>query len=99
MDCENCKERRRQAEPVAFIVHESDMARLERANKRLWITNIILIAVILAAVVWFSWREKNYNDVTETIQNVEQHADGDSDNRFVGGDIYGGIPTSNDPNG
>jgi len=75
------------------------MARLERANKRLWITNIILIAVILAAVVWFSWREKNYNDVTETIQNVEQHADGDSDNRFVGGDIYGGIPTSNDPNG
>lgn len=45
MDCKTCKERRGQAaETVSFISHESDMARLERANFRLWVL-VVLLAV------------------------------------------------------
>lgn len=38
---------------VPFVAHESAMNRMERANKRLWITNIVLISTILLIVGGF----------------------------------------------
>lgn len=35
-------------EQVPYLVHESDMARAERKNHRLWITINLLIAAIAA---------------------------------------------------
>lgn len=35
-------------EQVSYLVHESDMARAERKNRRLWITINLLIAAIAA---------------------------------------------------
>lgn len=35
---------------IDFVVHEADMNRLERVNKRLFIENIILIIVIFLIV-------------------------------------------------
>lgn len=35
-------------EPVPYLAHESDMARAERKNRRLWITINLLIAAIAA---------------------------------------------------
>lgn len=39
-------------EPVPYIVHESNMARADAKNKRLWITlNALLVAITIIGVI------------------------------------------------
>lgn len=76
-----------QAAPVPYAVHEADMARMERNNKKLWITNIILILAIFASVIWFFWRESQFEDVVTTIQAEQETEEGN--NYAVVGDIIG----------
>lgn len=35
-------------DPVPFIVHEGEMARMERTIKRLWIAALVMLAVLAA---------------------------------------------------
>ena len=84
MDCESCRDRRTE---VPFIVHESDMARLERTIKRLWILLILMLVVIVGGTIAWVVYEKQYEDVVIT---TEQEADNGSTNYAVGGDYYGG---------
>lgn len=88
MDCNTCAEKRKQAEPVPFIVHEADMARAERNSKRLWIVVIILIlALILSNAGWIAY-EAQFEDVVTT--EIEQDTgDGYGNNYIVGGDFHG----------
>lgn len=76
---------------VPYIVHEGDMARLERTNKRLWILSILLVVLLVGSNAGWIWYESQFEDVvttTETYQDVSQDADNGS-NTFVGGDYYG----------
>lgn len=75
MNCETCAERRKQAEPVPFVVHESDMARAERTNKRLWILIILLVLLIAGLVGYVIW-EKEVYDVTVTETYTSESDDG-----------------------
>ncbi len=73
---------------VPYLVHEQDMARLERTNKRVWILCIIfIIALISSNGAWFYY-ESQFEDVVVT---QEATADGSSDIQLqnVGGDYYG----------
>lgn len=73
-------------EPVPYIVHESDMARLERIIKRLWIMLIIMfLAFVVSNGAWL-WYESQWDTVTE--QTVTQDNSG-GNNTFVGGSVYG----------
>ena len=87
MNCETCKEKKTQAEPVSDIAFESMKATLERTNKRLWI--LALVLVLLLAVSNYAWwnYESQFTDEI-TTQEVWQDAD-NGINRFVGGDYYG----------
>ena len=38
-------------DPVPFIVHEAEMARLERTIKRLWIAALIILAALVVSNV------------------------------------------------
>ena len=78
---------------VPYIVHEADMARMERTNKRLWIVVIILIAALLGTNAAWIVYESQYQAV-EVSQEVEQDADGNGANSFIGGDSYGGTSES-----
>jgi len=73
---------------VPFVVHEADMTRMERSNHRLWILTIFLIICLIASnVAWVIYESQfEYYDESVITQEVQQHADGDSVNRFVGGD-------------
>lgn len=86
MNCETCT--KKQAEPVPRAVHEADMARMERANRRqLWII-ILLILTIAAGVVGFVIREDSFETVVTT--EIEQDTgDGSGNNYIVGGDFNG----------
>ena len=84
--CENCKVKETHApESVPYIVHESSMARMERQIKRLWITVLVLIAMLVATNGAWIW----YESQMETVyQEVTQEADTGTNN-FVGGDVIG----------
>lgn len=74
---------------VPYIVFESDMARMERAHKRLWILIIILIVVLVASNVGWLLYESQFETITETSQQVWQEADNSGSNQYIGGDLYG----------
>lgn len=93
MDCKTCKDVRA-GDTVPFRIHEADMARMERANQRAWILCIVLAAMLLGSWAGFLIYESQFETVTETTtQEVTQAADGDSINRFVGGDYFAGGAT------
>ena len=84
-NCETCKKVHNEPESVPYIVHESAMARAERTAKRLWITILTLICLLVGSnCAWIWW-----NSQWETVyQEVTQEADTGTNN-FVGGDVIG----------
>lgn len=88
-DCNACKEKHKAAEPVPYIVHESDMARLERTIKRLWILLILLIVLLVGSnVAWFAYESQFTEEVVATEIEAEQETE-DGSNYVVGGDMNG----------
>ena len=85
-NCETCKKVQNAPESVPYIVHESSMARLERQIKRLWITILTLIFMLVGSnCIWILY-ENQFDD----IEIVQENADGY--NSFIGNDgdiVYG----------
>ena len=75
-----------QPSPVPFIVHESTMSRMERINKRLWVTIVLLVLLLTATNAAWIWHEAQFEESTTTT--YEQETDGGS-NYIVGGDYNG----------
>lgn len=94
-NCETCKNKPQAPESVPYIVHESAMARAERTAKRLWITILTLIFLLVGSnCAWIWW-----NSQWETIyQEVTQEADNGTNN-FVGGDVIGETNDQNEKEG
>lgn len=74
---------------VPYIVHEGDMARQERTIKRLWITSLVAIILLVATNAAWIWYESQWQVVeTTTTQEVTQDAENGTNN-FAGGDMNG----------
>ena len=86
-DCKSCKVKEQHAEPVPFIVHESVMARAERTAKRLWITILLLIVLLVGTNGLWIWYESQF-EYCQTTQEVTQESS-HGDNSFIGGDVGG----------
>ena len=72
---------------ISYVAFESACTRLERSNRRLFILCIILaIALVATNAVWVVY-ESQFEDV-EVTQEVEQDAEGDGSNQFIGGDFH-----------
>ena len=54
-NCETCKKVQNAPESVPYIVHEASMARMERQIKRLWITVLVLIVMLVATNGAWIW--------------------------------------------
>lgn len=66
---------------IDFVVHEADMNRLERANKRQFILNIILIIVLFlsyAGIIVYSMLP------SESYENVTQESQGENITQSIG---------------
>ena len=83
-DCKSCKVKEQHAEPVPFIVHEGTMARAERTAKRLWITILLLIVLLVGTNAGWIWFESQFEDIAISQENEDGY------NNFVGndGDIF-----------
>lgn len=65
---------------VPYIVHEGDMARMERTNKRLWIIVIMLILLLIASNTAWLMYESQFTDekTTEVTQELDTGGGGDA---------------------
>lgn len=88
--CNNCNTANTS---IPLAAHELDMARGERANRRLWIVVIVLIVAALASNLAWVIYETQYTDV-DIDQEVEQQAE-TGNNVFIGGDSYGEAENQN----
>lgn len=81
-----------QHQPVPYIVHERDMARTERNNKRLWILCIVMFLAFAASNAAWVWYESQFEQFETTI--TQDNADGY--NNYIGndGDIMNGTPNN-----
>lgn len=77
-NCESCKNVKNEPESVPYIVHESSMARMERQIKRIWITVIVLIVMLIATNGAWIWYESQFSDIETTIE-----AEQDGEQRYV----------------
>lgn len=94
-NCETCKNAKSAPENVPYIVHESSMARMERQIKRLWITVLVLIVMLVATNGAWIWYESQFSDIETTI---EAEQDGSGVNTVSGGDLeYGAESKDNNP--
>lgn len=94
-NCETCKKVQNAPESVPYIVHESSMARMERQIKRLWITVIVLIVMLVATNGAWIWYESQFSDIETTI---EAEQDGSGVNIVSGEDLdYGAESKDNNP--
>ena len=87
-NCETCKNAKSAPENVPYIVHESSMARMERQIKRLWITILVLIFLLVGTNGAWLW----YNSKFETVETIteEYQADAsDGGNAIING--YGSV--------
>lgn len=65
---------------VPYIVFEADMARFERIIKRLWITVILLIVLLVGSNMAWLIYENSFEDVVITQENEDGY------NNFIGND-------------
>ena len=86
-DCNSCKIKEQYAEPVPYIVHEGTMARAEITIKRLWITILLLIVLLVGTNGLWIWYESQF-EYCQTTQEVTQESN-HGDNSFIGGDVGG----------
>ena len=94
-NCESCNKVQNEQESVPYIVHESSMARMERQIKRLWITILLLIAMLVVTNGAWIWYESQFSDIETTI---EAEQDGSGVNIVSGGDLaYGAESKDNNP--
>lgn len=88
-NCETCKEKKEMPENIPYIAHESAMARAERTAKRLWITILVLIFMLVGTnCAWIWW-----NNQWETVESWEITQENDGGyNNYIGndGDIVNG---------
>lgn len=52
---------------IPYIAHESEMARLERVIKRMFILIIILILLLFGTNAGWLWYESQFEDVETTV--------------------------------
>ena len=96
MACETCKTKSTTPENVPYIVHESAMARMERTNKRWWITILTLIFLLVGSNCAWLWYNSQF-EVVETT-SIEAEQDGSGVNIVSGGDLDYGAESKDNQN-
>lgn len=77
---------------IPYFAHEGEMARMERVVKRLWITVVLLIVLLVGTNGAWLWYESQFERF-ETSIDAEQ--DGDGVNIIGGGDVNYGAESNN----
>lgn len=63
-------------ETIPYVAHESEMARLERIIKRLWVLCIIIFLAFVTSNAAWLWYESQWQVVETTTQTIEASTEG-----------------------
>lgn len=85
--CEKCGNR--SPDPVPYVAHESDMARLERTSRRLWIVLLVLIVLLAGSNGAWIYYESQFAEEATTVEQDIETGDGDAFVSGVGDVNYG----------
>ena len=89
MSCETCKNKTTTPESIPYAAYELAMARAERTAKRLWITILTLIFLLVGSNCLWLYYEMSFEDVVTTT-TIEAEQDCAAVNIVGGGDVdYG----------
>ena len=89
MSCETCKNKTTTPESNPYAAYELSTARAERTAKRLWITILTLIFLLVGSNCLWLYYEMSFEDVVTTT-TIEAEQDGAAINIVGGGDVdYG----------
>ena len=76
MEQENKSVKTKETTSIPFFVHEGILARFERINKRLWITVILLIILLVGTNAGWIWYESQFEETTTVTQDTSWDGDG-----------------------
>lgn len=96
MSCETCKNKPTAPESIPYVAYELAMARMERTNKRLWITILTLIFLLVGSNCIWIWYNAQFEVVETTTIEAEQ--DGSGVNIVSGGDLDYGAESADNQN-
>lgn len=63
-------------ETIPYLAHESEVARLERTIKRLFILCVLLIIVAVGTNAYWIWYESQFEDISTTVTQDLDASDG-----------------------
>lgn len=84
---------------IPYYVHEADMARMERGNKRLWIAVIIAIILLCVSNAYWLYQWTSYDEVIEADTTEADVDAGRGIANYIGndGDISGDMTNGTNP--
>ena len=83
MSCETCKNKPTTPESIPYAAYELSMARAERTAKRLWITILTLIFLLVGSnCAWLWW--SNQWETVESWEITQENEGGN--NNYIGND-------------
>ena len=74
---------------IPYFSHEGDMARMERANKRLWIVILVLIVALIGSNAGWLYFESQFVEEETTVEQDVETGQGDATVTGVGDINYG----------
>lgn len=86
-------------ETIPYIAHESEMARLERIIKKMFILCIVLVVVTVGTNAYWIWYESQWQDEVITQEIQQDSGEGGTNTysgKIIGGDYYGEADDQND---
>lgn len=86
-------------ETIPYVVHESEVARMERMVKRLFILCIMLLVVAVGTNAYWIWYENQWQDEVITQEIKQDSGEGGTNTytgNIIGGDDYGEADGKND---
>lgn len=80
---------------IPYFVHEGEMTRMERTNKRLWIALLVIFVALIATNATWIIYENQFTEETISYEVQQDSSDGGTVNytgnniRITGGDFNG----------
>lgn len=74
---------------IPYFAHEGEMARMERANKRLWVIIIILIVALIGTNAGWLYYESQFSEEVTTVEQQMDTGEGMAIVSGIGDAVYG----------